>query len=124
MLSALGEYLEGLEYQNINIDFMPDAKSMRDVIYIGKWGGTLGRLDDAVHYIQIQVRRGDYDEAYSVCHELFKLLDSNREDNIETVIQLTDEVFCIATPRRPPIIMERGKEHVTFYYELALYGQS
>ena len=122
MLLELGKYLKSKGYKNICADYMPDVNEQLEVIYIGKWGDTPGKVADAVHYIQIQVRRKTYEAAFSVCNELYKLLDSNREDDIETVIQLTGDVFCIAIPRRGPVIMERGSNYATFYSELALYG--
>lgn len=54
--------------------------------------------------------------------ELFLLLDSGTE---ESLLALTDDVFCIARPRRGPLLLERGAmPHVTFYFELALWGEN
>jgi len=123
MIKALKAFLISKGYSNIFIDVMPDSQNQLEAIYLGKWNHTVGENNDGtgVQFIQIQVRRATYDEACAVCDELFKLLDSGLD---ETPLQLNSERWCIARPRRGPIILERGASHVTFYYELALWGEN
>ena len=123
MLDALKSYLTAQGYTGICIDTMPDVSKQRDVIYLGKWDHTVADINDGtgVQYIQIQVRRGTYDEAHTICDALFKLLDSGLD---EKRLQLTPDVWCIARPRRGPLILERGGTHTTFYCETALWGEN
>ncbi len=123
MIRALADFLEEQGYSGICIDVMPDAEKQLDTIYLGKWSHTVSEINDGtgVQFVQIQVRRTTYDEAYSLCDELFKLLDSGLD---EAVIHLNPEHWCIARPRRGPIIMERASNYTTFYYELALWGEN
>lgn len=120
---ALREYLLNNGYTNIYCDFMPDVSSQLEAINLSKWNHTVAEINDGsgLTYIQIQVRRTAAEEAYRVCSELFNLIDSGTE---ETVINLTDEIFCIARPRRGAIILERGEGYTTYYCEIALWGQN
>lgn len=122
MLDALKSYLTAKGYKDICLDYMPDPSKQLDVIYLGEWSHTVPAINDGtgVHYIQVQVRRATYSQAREACFSLFFLLDS---DVNEALIPLTDEVSCILRPRRGPTILERGDTpHVTFYFELALWG--
>ena len=121
MLDALKAYLEALGYSGIAIDTLPDVQKQRDVIALFEWNHALSDINDGtgLHYIQVQVRRSTYTAARKICRKLFTLLDSGTE---ERLLYLTDNVFCIARPRRGPIKMESGTNYVTFYYELALWG--
>lgn len=120
---ALKEYLLAKGYTNIYCDFMPDVSKQLEAINLSKWDHTVADINDGsgLTYIQIQVRRTAAEEAYRVCSELFNLIDSGTE---ETVINLTDEIFCIARPRRGAIILERGEGYTTYYCEIALWGQN
>lgn len=53
--------------------------------------------------------------------QTFNLIDSGTE---ETVINLTDKIFCIARPRRGAVILERGEGYTTYYCEIALWGEN
>lgn len=122
MLDALKSYLTAKGYKDIYLDYMPDPSKQLDVIYLGEWSHTVPAINDGtgIHYIQVQVRRAAYSQAQEDCTSLFSLLDSGVN---ETLIPLTDEVSCILRPRRGPTILERGETpHVTFYFELALWG--
>lgn len=123
MIEALAEYLESLGYDNVYCDYLPDVSQQRDCIYLGKWDHTLPLINDGtgVQYIQIQVRRKDYTTANADCNAIFKLLDSGLE---EKVLHLTDTHWCIARPRRGPLLLDRGTNYTTFYFELALWGEN
>lgn len=123
MLSALKSYLEQQGYKNIYCDYMPDQNQQLQAISLVKWQHTVGSINDGtgVHYIQIQCRDRDYGSAYDVCSSIFTLLDSGGE---EKLISLTDNIFCIARPRRGAIVLERGAGYTTFYCEIALWGNN
>lgn len=121
MLEALTEFLKSKGYSNIFGDFLPAKERQNDVIFLSEWSNPIAEINDgsSVHFVQIQVRRRTYKAAKAVCTELFLMLDSGLDENL---FQLTDTVFCIARPRRGPLILERSETHTTFYYELALWG--
>lgn len=123
MLSALKSYLEQQGYKNIYCDYMPDQNQQLQAISLVKWQHTVGSINDGTgaHYIQIQCRAPTYAEAHHTCAEFFKLLDSGTD---EQVINLTGDIFCIARPRRGPILLERGEGYATFYCEIALWGSN
>ena len=124
MLEAVRTFLADHGYPDVYLDYLPDPTVQRDVIYLKKWEHMLAEINDGtgVQFIQVQVRRGTYKEANQVCRELFLLLDSGTE---ESLLALTDDGFCIARPRRGPLLLERGAmPHVTFYFELALWGEN
>lgn len=120
---ALREYLLNSGYTNVYCDFMPDVSRSIEAINLSKWDHTVGSINDGsgMHYIQIQVRSATAEQAYKTCSEIFALLDSGTE---ETVINLTDEIFCIARPRRGANILERGEGYTTYYCEIALWGEN
>lgn len=121
MLNELKSYLTSKGYDAISLDSLPDPSVKPEVIGLFEWNHTVGAINDGTgtHYIQIQVRRRNYDAAKQVCTELFQLLDSGPD---EQVIDLTPDVFCIARPRRGPVKLASGGGYTTFYYELALWG--
>lgn len=122
MLTALKEYLTKNGYDNVYIDYMPAAEMTRKAINLTEWDNTVAGINDGTgtHYIQIQVRDADYKSAYTTCKSIFELLDSGPD---ETIIDLTDDVFCIARPRRAPLIYARDNLGVTIYCEIALWGK-
>lgn len=121
MLQALAQYLKANGFTNISLDQLPDAATQMEAIALLKTDHTVGEINDGTgtHLIRMMVRRVSYDEAYSVCAQLFALLDSGLE---ESLIDLTDEVFCIARPRKGPLMFEIGEGFATFYCETALWG--
>lgn len=123
MLTALKSYLTANGYKNVNCDYMPDINDMVQAINVTKWDHTVGTVNDGTgtHYIQVQCRENNYDKAYNTCKSIFELLDSGTD---ETLINLTDDTFCIARPRRGAIILERGEGYTTMYCEIALWGKN
>ena len=124
MLEALQEYLESSGFDNVFIDFMPDAVEYPSCVYVGCY---LHIPDDnatdggGTRYIQIQVRRPDSNQALRDCGELWKLLDSGVD---EELIWLDDETYCLARPKKGPRILERGGNYTTYYCELTLWGEN
>lgn len=123
MIKALKEFLTAKGYQNIFRDMIPDAANQLEAISLLQWDHTMGAVNDGtgLRFIQIQVRRGTYDEAKNICTALFQLLDSGID---ETPIHFTPDVFVIARPRRGPVKMESTGDYTTFYFELVLWGQN
>lgn len=123
MLKALQHYLTEQGYQNVYRDFMPDCQQTIQAINITKWNHTVSSINDGTgtHYIQIQCRDSTYDKAFATCDSIFRLLDSGAD---ETVINLTDDIFCIARPRRGTILYQRGENFTTMYCEVALWGRN
>lgn len=122
MLTALKLFLESKGHTNIYCDYMPDIKNTKpQAINVTMWDYTVGNISDGtgVKYVQVQCRDSSYAAAKDTCTAIFKLLDSGVN---EVLINLTDTVFCIARPRRGPIIYERGSSYTTFYCEIALWG--
>ena len=122
-LHALKQYLESRWYSNISLDGLPEQSEQLDAVSLLKLDHTVGTVNDGTgtHFIQIQVRRAEYAQAESVCHELFQLLDSGLN---ETLIDLSESVFCIARPYKGPLQLERGTDFTTFYCEIALWGKN
>ena len=102
---------------------MPDINETVQAINVTKWDHTVGAVNDGTgtHYIQVLCRDNDYHKAYNTCKSIFELLDSGSD---ETLINLTKKTFCIARPRRGPIILERGEGYTTMYCEIALWGKN
>jgi len=121
VLAELQQYLTAQGYINVNVDNMPSTGTTKKAINITEWDNTVGGINDGTgtHYIQIQCRDISYEQAHSTCHSIFELLDSGTE---ETLINLTEDTFCIARPRRAPLIYERSETYTTFYCEIALWG--
>ena len=120
---ALRNYLLNNGYTNVYCDFMPDVSKQLEAINLSKWDHTVADINDGsgLAYIQIQARRSTAQEAYKVCSELFQKLDSGTE---ERIINLTDEKFCVARPRRGAVILDRGEGYTTYYCEIALWGDN
>lgn len=123
MLTALQSYLQNQGYNNIYCDFMPNINTSLQAINITQWQHIVGSINDGTgtHYIQVQCRNSTYQEAYKTCKSIFELLDSGTD---EKVINLTDDTFCIARPRRGAVIYERGENYTIFYCEIALWGRN
>ncbi len=123
MLTALQSYLTAQGYSNVCCDFMPDINTAVQAINITKWNHIVDSINDGTgtHYIQVQCREDTYQKAYQTCKSIFELLDSGID---ETLINLKDDIFCIARPRRGPIIYERGECYTTMYCEIALWGKN
>lgn len=123
MLKELQQYLMAQGYENVYRDYMPSTGTTKKAINVTEWDNTVGSINDGTgtHYIQVQCRNPTYEGAYKTCHDIFTLLDSGTE---ETLINLTLDTFCIARPRRAPMILERDKDSgcVTFYCEITLWG--
>ena len=102
---------------------MPDEQTQPEAIGLYCWSHTTAELNDGsgTYFVQVQVRRGTYNEAKAVCGELFRLLDSGLD---EQQIQLTVERWCIARPRRGPVLLDRTVKSTTFYCEIALWGEN
>ena len=118
---ALRNYLLNNGYTNVYCDFMPDVSKQLEAINLSKWDVADINDGSGLAYIQIQARRSTAQEAYKVCSELFQKLDSGTE---ERIINLTDEKFCVARPRRGAVILERGEGYTTYYCEIALWGDN
>jgi hypothetical protein len=119
MLDNLKSYLQHQGFDNIFLDFMPPVEKCINAIDLAEWNNVPNNDGSATHYIQVQVRRAAYDTAKLDCKHIMELLDSGTD---ETLIWLTSDVFCIATPRRGATILSRGEGYTTFYGELALWG--
>ena len=121
MRQALRSYLAQHGYQNVMIDFMPDEKDAPECLYLGFWHHNLGEYHDgtSTRYVQIQARRRTAEEAVRVCDNLIALLDSGDD---EDVLHLTPDCWCIARPRRGPVIHARGAATITYACEIALWG--
>ena len=122
-MQALKEYLEQYGYQNVTLDFMPDEKDVPECVYLGLWHHNLGEYHDGTgtRYVQVQARRGTAQEAVQACRDLLALLDSGDD---EEILELSPEWWCIARPRRGPVIHARGAVTVTYMFELAVWGQT
>lgn len=121
MLDSLKKYLENKGVCGIFLDTMPPAEKRLEAIGLFEYNNTVAEINDGsgVHYIQIQVRRSTYDEAKAECRKIFELLDSGTD---ERVLDLSNEIFCIARPRRGALLLDRGSGYSTFYCEIALWA--
>ena len=122
MIDALSDFLIGQGYTNVYIDNLPDESSATEAIGIFCWDNPVAEINDGsgTFYVQLQVRRRNASEAYDVCIDLFKLLDSGLD---EQPLQLNDDHWCIARPRRGPVIIDRTASTTTYYCEIALWGE-
>lgn len=122
MIDALSDFLVNQGYTNVYIDNLPDEATAPEAIGIFCWDNTVAEINDGsgTFYVQLQVRRKTAVEAYEVCRELFKLLDSGLD---EQKLQLNDSRWCIARPRRGPVIIDRTSNTTTYYCEIALWGE-
>ncbi len=120
---ALKNYLLAQGYNHVFCDYMPDVSRSIEAINLSKWNHTVRSIHDGsgMHYIQIQVRAATAEQAYKTCSAIFKLLDSGTE---EKLIQLNENTYCIARPRRGPVILERNSGYTTYYCEIALWGEN
>lgn len=122
MVDLLKQYLSGNGYTNIYRDFMPDKTERPEAINITEWdqvANTYGTGDGA-HYIQIQVRRYDYDDAYADCKTIFNLLNSGID---ETPFKFGGDIY-ICRQRRAPLLLERDSETATMYCEIVIFGNN
>lgn len=124
MLDDLKLYLEQEGISGIYLDLMPPVESGIDAVNLSEWDNVIspdGNDGTSTHYVQIQVRRTSYNLAKQDCKKILILLDSGME---EKLIWLTDDICCIARPRRGATILERGEGYTTFYCELAIWGEN
>lgn len=122
MIDALSDFLINQGYTNVYIDNLPDELAAPEAIGIFCWDNTVAEINDGsgTFYVQLQVRRKTADEAYTVCRDLFKLLDSGLDEH---PLQLNDNHWCIARPRRGSLIINRTSNTTTYYCEIALWGE-
>ena len=118
MVEALQTWLMSQGYTNIYLDSLPPSG---DAIRLFCWDHKLNRLSlgPGTEYVQVSVRRSDYDEAKAVSNELTALLDSGPD---EDDFELSPGMFCVIRPRRGPVLSERNNKEHTFYFEIALCG--
>jgi hypothetical protein len=119
-LRDLKTFLTAHGYTNIGVDTMPDKPD--DCVGLFLWDHTVPEINDGsgIRYVQIRVRRMDADTAYADAFTLFTLLDSGID---EERIQLTDDRWCIARPRRGPKKMDAAANgRTTYYIEVGLWG--
>lgn len=123
MQYELRKYLISQGYENVFCDYMPSVTDYPYAINLSKWEHTVGDINDGtgMHYIQVQVRSPTAEEAHDTCAEIFRLIDSGTE---ETLIHLAKDTCCIARPRRGVILLERSAGSVTYYCEIALWGEN
>lgn len=123
MIEALREFLQQQNCGSVYCDFMPDEQTQPEAIGLFCWSNTVAELNDGsgTFFVQMQVRRPTYEEAKKTCAQLFALLDSGLD---EEQIQLTAERWCIARPRRGPVLLDRTVKSTTFYCEIALWGEN
>ena len=123
MIDALKTFLEEKGYTNIYADNLPTEADAPEAIGLFCWSHTVADINDGsgTFLIQIQVRCRTRQEAKAICDELFVLLDSGLD---EDPIQLTENKWCIARPRRGAVILERTAQTTTYYCETALWGEN
>lgn len=121
MLESLQSYLQNQGFENIFLDFMPPVENGVEAVDLAEWNNVPENDGSATHYIQVQVRRTSYDDAKNDCRRIVELFDSGTD---ERVIDLSDDIFCIATPRRGAAILARGEGYTTFCCELALWSNT
>ena len=120
-LEDLKAFLSGHVY-NIFRDTMPDQPD--DAVGLFLYAHAVGGINDGtgVRHVQVQVRRKDPDEAYTVACELCALLDSGVD---EALIDLAPGRWCIARPTALPKklgVDESGR--TTYYFETGLWGSN
>lgn len=122
MLTALKNFIAEKGYTNIYRDFMPDETVQPEAINLSRWEQTVNSQGDGTgaHYVQVQVRRADYDDAYSVCKSIFALLDSGIDE--KPFVWGGHTYIC--RPRRAPLLLERTGTAITFYCEIVIFGDN
>ena len=116
-MDDLKAFLTARGYTDIYRDTMPDQPDA--CIGLLLWDDVPGTVG-SWRYVQIQVRRMDGDDANAAAYAMRELLDSGQD---EERIQLTDERWCIARPRRGPKKMSTDENGRTVYYtEIAFFG--
>lgn len=121
LLDALATYLGTQSYTNIFTRNMPDSPD--ECIGLFVWDQKYPDMGDgsSTRYVQIRVRKYDPAAAEAACKAIVALLDSG---NTERLITLTSAVKVIGRPRRGPIVMSRTETTVTYYAEVALWGNN
>lgn len=120
MLTALKGYLAEHGYTNIYCNFMPDETVRPEAINLSEWDSVANSYGtgEGAHYIQIQVRRCEYDEAYTVCKAIFELLNSGVD---EKTFDFGGKVY-ICRQRRGTLLLERTEHTTTVYCEIVVFG--
>ena len=118
MLDALKTYLTAQGFENVYIDFMPDAGTTY-AVGLFEWNSPCSQVaGEVTHYVQIQVRRGNYDSAKADCKRILELLDSGTE---ERLLQLDENTTAVIKVRRSTLLLERGEGYTTFSGEIAVW---
>lgn len=120
MLTALKEYLAEHGYTNIYCNLMPDETVRPEAINLSEWDSVANSYGtgDGAHYIQIQVRRHDYNDAHAVCKSIFELLNSGVD---EKTFDFGGKIY-ICRQRRGPLLLERTEHTTTVYCEIVVFG--
>lgn len=120
MLTALKEYLVERGYTNIYPNFMPDETMQPEAINLSEWDSVANSYGtgDGAHYIQIQVRRYDYNDAHTDCKSIFELLNSGVD---EKTFDFGGKIY-ICRQRRGPLLLERTEHTTTVYCEIVIFG--
>ena len=123
MIEALRDFLQHQDCGSVYCDFMPDEHTEAEAIGVFCWTHSVAEVSDGTgtFFVQLQVRRSTYEAAKKTCAQLFALLDSGLE---ETQIWLSEKQWCIARPRRGPVLLNRTAKTTTFYCEIALWGEN
>ena len=120
MLTALKKYLAERGYTNIYCNFMPGETVQPEAINLSEWDSVANSYGtgDGAHYIQIQVRRYDYNDAHADCKSIFEILNSGVD---EKTFDFGGKIY-ICRQRRGPLLLERTEHTTTIYCEIVIFG--
>ncbi len=120
LLDDLKTYLTAKGYTDIHRDSMPDQPD--ECIGLFLYANARPAISDGscTRRVQIQVRRLDGDDAYSVADAIMRLLDSGMD---EEKINLTKDRWCIGRPTAGPKKLTADGLRVVYYTEASLFGE-
>lgn len=119
MIDILKDYLVSKGFSHIYVDMMPAAESQRDAAGLFLWSNPRSAVTgETSYYVQIQVRRQEYNAAREDCIQMMSLIDSGQN---EKLIHLTNEDSCIGRIRKGPLLLERGAGYTVFYGEMIFW---
>lgn len=111
-------FLENKGYTNIYRDDMTENSDCIGLILKEHENPPLNDGTGTRLY-EVQVRRENADDAYSVAYDICNILNSGPDKDM---IFLSDERWCIATPKTLPTKLKSTNEWAIYSFEIALWG--
>ena len=114
-LEDLKNYLTGKGIEQVERDALPaEGETAAGLFLLSHEVGEIN-LGTGTRTVQIRVRAQSKDAAYALAHRIAQMLDSGMD---EELLHLSAERWCIARPRRLPVLLSQEEAGAADVYGL------